>query len=110
MSRTNFVWLAAVSLLICAAPVSAQTACPVGTPAGSAMCGPSPGGGEIPAPAPRPSGEWLKTWGAIATSPSGNGGVSSQRLSKQDAEKVALQNCASAGGTSCKVELAYENQ
>ena len=108
MKRINLAWLAAVSILICAGPASAQTACPVGTPAGSATCGPS-GGGEMAAP-PRPTGEWLKTWGAIATSPSGNGGVSSQQLSKEDAEKVALRNCASVGGTNCIVEFTYRNQ
>lgn len=61
-------------------------------------------------PPPRPSGEWLKTWGAIATSGSGNGGVSSQQLSKEDAEQVALRNCAQAGGKDCIVELTYRNQ
>ena len=89
----------------------AQTACPVGTPAGSATCGPSPSsGGQMASPPPRPSGEWLKTWGAIATSGSGNGGVSSQQLSKEDAEQVALRNCAQAGGKDCIVELTYRNQ
>lgn len=90
----------------------AQTACPVGTPAGSAMCGPSPGGGEMPSPPSRPSGEWLKTWGAIATATggSGGGGVSSRQLSRKDAEALALQNCKTGGGTNCKVVFSYENQ
>ncbi|WP_082143384.1 DUF4189 domain-containing protein [Xanthomonas sp. NCPPB 1128] len=86
----------------------AQTACPVGTAAGSATCGPS-SADEISAP-PRPTGEWIKTWGAIATSPSGNGGVSSGRASKKEAEDVAFKNCQSAGAQSCKVEFVYHNQ
>ena len=110
MKRITLARLAAVGfLLACTAHASAQTACPVGTPAGSATCGPSGGGAMAPSP-PRPTGEWLKTWGAIATSPSGNGGVSSQQLSKEDAEKVALRNCASVGGTNCIVEFTYRNQ
>lgn len=109
MKRINLAWLAAVSILICAAPASAQTACPVGTPAGSATCGPSDGG-EMAAPPPRPTGEWLKTWGAIAVSSGGGGGVSSQQLSEKDAGQVALRNCASSGGTNCKVEFTYRNQ
>lgn len=112
MKRINLAKLAAVGfLLVCAAPASAQTACPVGTPAGSATCGPS-GGGYIAAPPSRPSGEWLKTWGAIATSSggSGGGGVSSRQLSREDAEALALQNCKTGGGTNCKVVFNYENQ
>jgi len=90
MTNTKtFAWLAAASLLIAFASggaAVAQTACPVSTPAGSATCGPSPAsGGEIAPPAPRPSGEWLKTWGAIATAANGDTGVSSQQASEADA-------------------------
>lgn len=37
--------------------------------------------------------EWINTWGAIATSPGGNGGVSSQQLSEEAARDKALENC-----------------
>jgi len=87
----------------------AQTACPVGTAPGSATCGPAPVN-QIPPPLPRPSGEWLKTWGAIATSSSGGGGASSQQPSRQAAEELALQNCKTSGAANCKVEFSYENQ
>ncbi|MXV07280.1 MULTISPECIES: DUF4189 domain-containing protein [unclassified Xanthomonas] len=84
----------------------AQTRCPVGAQAGSAQCLPDD---EASAPS-RPAGEWIKTWGAIATSPSGNGGVSSGRFSKDEAQSVALQNCKNAGVKNCTVEFVYYNQ
>jgi len=109
-----FAWLAAVSLLIACGfgtSVNAQTACPVGTPAGAATCGPSPAsGGEMPPSPPRPSGEWLKTWGAIATTPHGDAGVSSIQASEDDAKRVAMKNCAALGNTNCTVTFTYRNQ
>jgi len=89
---------------------AAQTACPVGTPAGSATCGPSGGGGEMAAPAPRPVGEWIKTWGAIATARNGDTGVSSGKLSKSEAEEAALRSCAGLGNADCAVAFTYRNQ
>ncbi|WP_242004176.1 hypothetical protein [Xanthomonas sontii] len=41
----------------------AQTRCPVGAQAGSAQCLPDD---EASAPS-RPTGEWIKTWGGIAS-------------------------------------------
>ena len=109
-----FAWLAAVSVLIAcglSTSVTAQTACPVGTPAGAATCGPSPAsGGEIPPSPPRPSGEWLKTWGAIASAPNGDTGVSSRQASHDDAERLAMKNCASFGSTDCTIAFTYRNQ
>ncbi|WDM80972.1 DUF4189 domain-containing protein [Xanthomonas cucurbitae] len=92
--------------------VYAQTACPVGVPVGSPQCGPSSlvGGGEISPPPPRPSGKWLKTWGAIASAPNGDTGVSSGRLSRDDAEKVALENCLSLKSSGCSIKFVYKNQ
>lgn len=48
----------------------AQTACPNGVAPGSPQCGPDSGTsrGEIPLPPPQPTGEWIKTWGAIVNS------------------------------------------
>ncbi|WP_223875546.1 MULTISPECIES: DUF4189 domain-containing protein [Xanthomonas] len=88
------------------ATLFAQTLCPVGVQAGSAQCLPDD---EASAPS-RLTGEWIKTWGAIATSPSGNGGVSSGRFSKNEAQSVALQNCKNAGAKNCMVEFVYYNQ
>ncbi|QDG93753.1 DUF4189 domain-containing protein (plasmid) [Rhizobium sp. NIBRBAC000502774] len=92
-------------------PARAQTACPVGTVPGSATCGPSVGsGGQMASPPPRPSGEWLKTWGAIATAGNGDTGVSSQEPSKAEAENLAMQRCASFGNTDCTIAMTYRNQ
>lgn len=103
----NILGTLAASMMICCG-AAAQTACPSGVAPGSARCGPSGDSGAESAP--RPTGEWIKTWGAIATSPSGNGGVSSQQLSEEAARNKALENCRSAGPGECKVQITYRNQ
>jgi len=110
MKRINLAWLAAVSLVVCAAPASAQTACPVGTPAGSATCGPSSYYTEPPPP--RPSGEWISRFGAVASDVDGSGniGVSQRESSRVDAEKKAIAQCMSLGSRKCEVTLWYGNQ
>lgn len=112
MNRIDLARLAAAGfLLVCAAAASAQTACPVGTPPGSATCGPAPGGGgEIPPPPPRPSGEWLKTWGAVSSNHTGDIGVSSGKMSKREAEEEALRQCATWKTGDCKIDISYRNQ
>ncbi|PPT73870.1 hypothetical protein XaplCFBP3122_18990 [Xanthomonas arboricola pv. populi] len=103
-----------IVLLLAASPytIFAQTACPVGVPVGSPQCGPSSlvGGGEISPPPPTASGKWLKTWGAIASAPNGDTGVSSERLSKDDAEEIALKNCSSLSSSGCAIKFVYRNQ
>lgn len=76
-----------------------------------------PGGNDAPtqqqaAPSPpRPTGHWVKTWGAIAPSPKGGIlGTAVGADSKREAERLALADCKKKGGQSCKVELAYHNQ
>ncbi len=91
----------------------AQTACPVGVAPGSPQCGPDSGTsrGDIPTPPPRPTGEWIKTWGAIATSQStGEAGTSIAKLSEEDARRSAVHQCALGGASDCKVHLVYRNQ
>ncbi|GKS92245.1 DUF4189 domain-containing protein [Acidovorax sp. SUPP2539] len=107
MSYTKLLGFLAAWMMICCGAV-AQTACLSGVAAGSARCSPSSDGGEEASP--RPTGEWIKTWGVIATSPSGIGGVSSRQLSEDAARKMALENCRSAGMWDCKVEFVYQNQ
>jgi len=82
------------------------------------MCGPTPSGvsqgadagGYINTPPPRPSGEWIKTWGAIAQAPNGDTGVSSGKLSKKDAEIDALNKCGNWGAPNCNIKFTYKNQ
>ncbi|WP_115000859.1 DUF4189 domain-containing protein [Xanthomonas campestris] len=111
--------LSCVALLLIF-PITAafgQTACPIGTAAGSAMCGPGPSDSQgsssdsyITTPAPRPNGEWLKTWGAVAQSPNGDTGLSAGFLSKGDASRDALSKCATWGAADCRVIVTYRNQ
>ncbi|PPU69030.1 hypothetical protein XpiCFBP4643_05640 [Xanthomonas pisi] len=97
--------------------VIAQAACPIGTSAGSAVCGPSAGSSsnyngsrEISPPRTVPTGRWIKTWGAIASSPSSGGGSSVGKFSKAEAEREALEHCSEQGVSDCKVALTYRNQ
>lgn len=92
--------------------VSAQTACPVGVAPGSPQCGSDSGTsrGEIASPPPRPTGEWIKTWGAIATSNLGDTGVSSGYVDKGDAEASAISSCENLGQERCNVSFTFFNQ
>lgn len=72
-------------------------------------CAPIAAGGSGDA-SPQPTGRWIKTWGAIATSTSGDAGVSKDRLTKAEAVKESVERCASWGATDCKVSLTYKNQ
>ncbi|PKV13573.1 DUF4189 domain-containing protein [Xanthomonas prunicola] len=88
-----------------------QTRCPIGTQMGSMQCIPDTpemrGGGSDPAP----TGEWVKTWGAIAMSKStGDVGTTKGKLSQGDAKSSAIQQCSKNGADDCKVTLVYRNQ
>ncbi|WP_082925799.1 DUF4189 domain-containing protein [Xanthomonas nasturtii] len=104
-----FIFLNAISL----GAAFGQTACPVGIAPGSPQCGSDSGTsrGDAPAPPPRPTGEWIKTWGAIAnSSTTGGAGTTVGKLSENEARQAALRQCAAGGATDCKVKLTYQNQ
>ncbi|MCQ3033448.1 DUF4189 domain-containing protein [Pseudomonas syringae] len=86
-----------------------QTRCPIGVQAGNVQCIPDDPQSEVNA-APRPTGEWIKTWGAIASSESGDIGSSTGKFSKNDAEAEAIKICADFGNSDCKVNMTYKNQ
>ncbi|MEA5148544.1 DUF4189 domain-containing protein [Xanthomonas arboricola] len=91
---------------------SGQTRCPIGTQMGSMQCIPDTPEmrGEL-TPSSAPTGEWIKTWGAIANSNStGEAGSAVGKLSEEEAERVALRQCAVGGAGDCKVQLTYKNQ
>ena len=80
-------------------------------------CAPIPGaattGSEagIPAPAPRPTGYWEQTWGAISIAKStGDIGVTYGKSSKSEADSDALGKCATYGAKDCRISLSYKNQ
>jgi hypothetical protein len=119
MKPWNFYLISCFFLLFIFSDVRAEGRCPPGQyPVGGQGvqgCAPIPGygahGGNGGHAAPVPSGEWLKTWGAIAGSPSTNlMGVSVGEISKEEAERVALAKCAAEGDRNCKINLSYHNQ
>ncbi|MCC8468662.1 DUF4189 domain-containing protein [Xanthomonas phaseoli] len=78
---------------------------------GAIACAPIPqGSSQETAPAPRPLGKWIKTWGAIASDGGDNLGVAKGKLTKSDAQEEALSKCKSVSGKECQVDFVYENQ
>lgn len=59
---------------------------------------------------PRPSGEWIKTWGAIATDSGDNLGVAKGKMNKADAELEAIAQCSTLSSKKCHIALVYRNQ
>ncbi|UJY95513.2 DUF4189 domain-containing protein [Xanthomonas arboricola] len=116
----KFGWALIFSALCAASNAKAEQGCPPGqipaTANGSiTSCGPIPSGynEQQDSAAPRPSGKWIKTWGAIAMGSIDSifsYGVTTGKLSKSEAEKDALNRCASHGEKDCKIGLAYKNQ
>ena len=87
-----------------------QTACPSGVAPGSPQCGPDSGTSRGAPPPPRPTGEWVKTWGAVAATGNGDVGVSSGYRTKSQAEQGAINSCEGLGSGKCKVSMTYFNQ
>jgi len=97
----------AVSTLAAPLTLLAQTRCPGGTQAGSAACLPDDPGSAPP----RPTGEWIKTWGALVRSNQKVGAWSSKgAFSESDARQEALNKCAAVGASDCVVDATYFNQ
>lgn len=119
--KMALVLLLVVALASASLGVRAEGNCPRGYyPIGGQGvqgCAPIPGSGStssspaaVPS-APVPTGEWIKTWGAIAASKAtSDAGVSTAKFSRQDAEREALGKCADRGARDCAVSLAYFNQ
>lgn len=102
-----------IFLLFFLGQAHAQTACPVGVAPGSPQCGADSGTsrGDLPPPPPRPTGEWLKTWGAIVNAQgTSQAWASTRMMSKKAAEEDALDQCVTAGFKGCEVTFTYRNQ
>lgn len=92
---------------------AAEDGCPsgfipnaAGTP--NAQCIPAGGLGYSGS---EPAVTWERRWGAFTLDqPSGKIGVATLMTSKHKAEKEALQDCQTRGGSNCKVILAFTNQ
>lgn len=97
----------------------AEGACPPGQyqigGQGAVACAPIPQENSVqqqPA-APRPTGEWIKTWGAIAMGTVDSVphyGVPVGKNSKSEAESDALARCSKQGAVDCNIILSYFNQ
>lgn len=94
--------------------VRAEGRCPPGQyPIGGqgvGGCAPMLGGAAAADTGPKATGRWIKTWGAIALSPSGASGASTGKKSKSLAAKEAEAVCARGGVSGCKVAFTYKNQ
>ncbi len=105
-----------IFLLVCVTNFAyAEGGCPPGQypigGQGAVACAPMPQNNSQPQA--RPLGEWIKTWGAIASGSVDsivNYGVSTGKISKAEAEEYALAECSSHGEQNCKVNLTYRNQ
>ncbi len=112
MKKNHRIIFFAMTMLMSSATTYAQ--CRIGS-------GPDMGDG-IPycsSPAPTvyevPSGpQWATRWGAIAMDPtasSGGVGVASDMKTQRAAEKAAIKQCRSKGGSKqCRLQVAYDNQ
>ncbi|MBB4131101.1 DUF4189 domain-containing protein [Xanthomonas sp. 3075] len=102
----------AIALIMYSSAGLAEQGCPPGQyPIGGqgvAACAPIPQNGSTQAA--RPTGKWLKTWGAIASDGGDNLGVAKNKIKKSEAQKEALEKCRSTSGKECTVDFTYENQ
>lgn len=109
--------LAAILVLAATLVLSRHAAAEDGCPAGfipnaagtpNVQCIPAGGLGYSGS---EPAVTWERRWGAFTLDqPSGKIGVATSMTSKRKAEKVALQDCQTRGGSNCKVILAFTNQ
>lgn len=109
-------WVLFCIILLFANLVHAEGACPPGQypigGQGAIACAPIPQEAPIQQ-APRPSGEWIKTWGAISIGSVDSTtiyGVTTGKLSKSEAEDDSLKRCSSQGEINCKIVFTYHNQ
>jgi len=97
-------------LALAASPAAlGQTACPSGVAPGSPQCGPDSGTSRADPP-PRPTGRWIKTWGALARNEGGDMGVAMGKLTKREAESEAVAQCESFKAGACEPISAIFNQ
>ncbi len=109
--------LALFVLIVAAHEAHAEGGCPPGQypigGQGAAGCAPISQNQAAPQGSPRPTGYWVKTWGAIAMG-AGDGwnsfGVTTGKASKSEAEADALKRCVSNGVKDCRIGFVYKNQ
>jgi hypothetical protein len=99
-----------------AGAVNSEGGCPPGFyPVGGQGvqgCAPIPRAG-VEVGGARPTGRWIKTWGAIAVGGvdgKGDVGIAIGKRSKRSAVEEAMDRCSEEGADDCEVVLTYKNQ
>jgi transposase len=111
------VFAALMFLGFCAiyfSPAHAEGGCPPGQyprqGQGWHTCVPIPGADQGNTQAVQNAGHWETRWGAVATfEPTGVLGAVTGLRTKEEAQEAAMNDCRAKGGTSCKLEVAYQN-
>ncbi|MCC4597772.1 DUF4189 domain-containing protein [Xanthomonas campestris pv. phormiicola] len=113
--KFSFLLIAFLACMIGTA--RAEQGCPPGQypigGQGAAACAPIPQENQIQQQPAVPSGEWIKTWGAISIGSVDSTtiyGVTTGKLSKSEAEEDSLRRCSSRAKDNCKVIFSYRNQ
>lgn len=114
MSRTLFMLVFAITGLVVHVRAHAEGGCPPGQypqqGQGWQTCVPIPGADQGTTQPTTNPGRWQVSWGALATyEPGGVLGEATGLGSKSEAERAALSDCKAKGGTSCKLEVSYQN-
>lgn len=102
----------AFAVLVVTENANAEGRCPGGQypigDQGVGGCAPIPGAAQsVPEENP---GYWVKTWGAVASSPGGDAGSATGHQAKASAERQAVERCRQGGATDCTVVFTYYNQ
>lgn len=100
----------ALIMLFFSFAVLGQTRCPIGTQMGSIQCIPDTPEMKPQDASSEPTGEWIKTWGAIASSNNGDIGSSTGKFSEEAAKAEAIKICTDFGNSDCEVNFTYKNQ
>jgi hypothetical protein len=96
--------------------LEAAAQCVTGVDTGGGGCVPPdaagmPGYQPNDAPPPPPPVRWVDSWGAIVVDTVDvSKGVTTEQNTKEDAVRVAMDQCSQGGARHCKVVLTYYNQ
>ncbi|WP_166774780.1 DUF4189 domain-containing protein [Xanthomonas sp. CFBP 8151] len=105
-------WVKPILILLIypASGAFAQARCSIGTQMGSTQfISDTPEMKPQNAPS-QITGEWIRTWGAIASSDNGDIGSSTGKFSEEDAKVEAIKICTNFGNSDCEVNFTYKNQ
>lgn len=114
----NRYWLLS-GLLLMSTVIHAEGNCPpgyypTGAPSGQGgpqSCAPIPEYNvEQQKALPQRQPKWVEQWMAIATDAvKGSLGTATDMTNRSQAERVAIADCRSKGGTQCKIDVSYAN-